>query len=46
MINENLLYSTEKFTQKFLITYMGKIMGIFIHKTDSLCCTPEMNTTL
>ena len=25
---------------------MGKESGIFIHMTDSLCCTPETNTTL
>ena len=46
MINENLLTSTEKSTQWFLITYMGKRMDIFIFMTDSLCHIPETNTTL
>ena len=40
--NKSLLYSTGKSTEQFVITYMGKIMDICI--TDSLCCTPEINT--
>lgn len=31
---------------KSVIAYMGKRMDIFICVTDSLCCMPEMNTTL
>ena len=45
-----LLYSIGKFTQYCVVNYMGKepqkewIYDICI--TDSLCCTPEINTTL
>ena len=45
-----LLYSTGNTTQYSVTTYMGKEskkeLGICIHITDSLCCTPETNTTL
>ena len=39
IINKDLLYSTENYTQYFLMTYKGK-------ESVSLCCTPETNTTL
>ena len=46
MINEKLLYNTGYSTQYFVITYMGKKMDIGMRITDSLCCTPETNSTL
>ena len=48
--NKILLYSTESYIQYFVITYHGKEsekeykLCIYINK--SLCCTPEINTTL
>ena len=52
--NEKLLYSTRNSTQYSIMAYIGKesktnkkkewIYVICI--TDSLCCTPETNTTL
>ena len=49
--NKNLLYSTENSTQYSVMVYMGKEskkkrVDIGICITDSLCCTPETNTTL
>ena len=49
--NKDLLYSTGNSTQYSVMTYMGKNLKkewiyIYIHITDSLCCTPETNTTL
>lgn len=47
MINKNLLYSTGKSTQQFVITYKGKNLNTCMYCiTDSLCCTSETNTTL
>ena len=54
MTNKDLLYNTGNYTQYSVITYMGKnlkkngYMYIYINLciTDSLCCTPENNTTL
>ena len=54
--NKGLLYSTGNSTQNSLMAYMGKesknlkksgniSISIYIYKTDSLCCTPETNTT-
>ena len=45
---KDLLYSTEKYTQYSIITYMRKVikrMTICTHVTDAPCCTPETNTT-
>ena len=46
--NKDLLYSTGNSTQYSVITYMRKEskkrMNICV--TESLCCTPETNTTL
>ena len=56
--NRDLLYSTGNYTQYFVITYKGKesekeyiyniyiIYNIQIYITESLCYTPETNTTL
>ena len=53
--NKDLLYSTGNYTQCLVITYNGKesekvYIYIFIYMyvciTESLCCTPETNTTL
>ena len=48
--NKDLLYITENSTQYYIITYMGKESekngDIYLYITESLCCTPETNTTL
>ena len=51
--NKNLLYSTGNSIQYSVMAYMGKDskkkkkrVDICICITDSLCCTPETNTTL
>ena len=47
--NKDLLYSTENYTQYFVITYKGKEsekIDVYVYITESLCCTPETNTTL
>ena len=46
--NKNLLYSTGNSTQYSVMAYMGKESKkrVDICITDSLCCTPETNTTL
>ena len=50
--NENLLYSTGHSIQCSVMAYIGKEtkkkkrVDIGIRITDSLCCTPETNTTL
>ena len=47
--NKNLWYSTGNSTQYSVMAYMGKEskkVDICICITDSLCCTPETNTTL
>ena len=48
--NKDLLYNTGNSTQYSVMTYMGKEskkrVDICIWITDSLCCTPETNTTL
>lgn len=44
--DKDLLYSTGKSTQPSVITYMGKKMDLCLGITDSLCGTPETNTTL
>ena len=51
--NNNLLYSTGNSTQYSVMAFMGKEsrkkknrVAICICTTDSLCCTPEINTTL
>ena len=44
-----LLYSTGNSTQYSVITYMGKESEkkrIYKYINESLCCTPETNTTL
>ena len=46
LLNENVLYSTGKSTQSFVITYVVKRMDVSIRMTNSLCCTPETNKTL
>ena len=38
--NKVLLYSTENYIQYLVITY------IIIYLSESLCCTPETNTTM
>ena len=47
--NKNLLYSTGNYIQYLVITYNGKEFekekDIYIY-TESLCCTPEINTIL
>jgi len=48
----DLLCSTGNSTQCSVMTYMGnesfkeERVAICIYVTDSLCCTPETNTTL
>ena len=51
--NKDLLYSTGNYTPYFVLTYKGKeseYICIYTHThiciTESLCCTPEINTTL
>ena len=47
--NKDLLYSTGNYIQYLVITYNGKEyekVYISICITESLCCTPETNTTL
>ena len=45
--NKVLLYSTGNCTQYLVIIYRGKESGKeYICITESLCCTPETNTTL
>ena len=53
IINKDLLYSPGKYTQYLVITCKGKelekeYLSIYlsIYITESLCCTPETNTTL
>ena len=42
------LHSRGNYAQYLVITYNGKESekSMYIHKTESLCCTPETNTTL
>ena len=48
--NKDLLYSSGNSTQYSVMTFMGeeskKRQDICICITDSLCCTPDTNTTL
>ena len=50
--NKDLLHSTGNYIQYLVINYNGKEPEKNIHKTEyiciteSLCCTPETNTTL
>ena len=44
--NKVLLYSTGKYIQYLIITNKGKESEKYIYLTESLCCTPETNTTL
>ena len=49
--NKALLYSTGNYIQYSVINHNGKeyekeCVFIYIYKTESLCCTPEINTTL
>ena len=47
--NEDLLYSTQNYTQYFSIIYKGKEpkkIDICVCITGSLCCMPETNTKL
>ena len=49
--NKGLLYSTGNSIQYSVITYMGKESEkewtyVYVNITESLCCTPETNTTL
>ena len=47
--NKDLLYSTGNYTQYFVITYKGKEPEkeyTYVHISDSLCHTPEINTAL
>ena len=47
MINRNLLYSSGKSSQQFVITQMGgRVDIIYIFMADSLSYTPETNTSL
>ena len=54
VINKDLLYSTGNSTQYSIITYKGENLKengyiyiyIYICIYESLCCTPETNTTL
>ena len=47
MTKKDLLYTTGTYTQYFVRTYKGKESEkIYICITESLCCTPETNTTL
>ena len=44
-----LLYSTGNYSQCLVITYNGKELekiDINVRISESLCCTPETNTTL
>ena len=45
MIKKDLPYSTGNYTQYFVITYKGK-ESEKDYIAESLCCTPETNTTL
>ena len=45
-INKVLLYSTGNYTQHPIINHNRKEHEKEIYKTESLCCTPETNTTL
>ena len=46
-INKVLLNSTGNDIQYLVITYNEKeYIYVYIYKTNSLCCTPETNTTL
>ena len=50
--NKDLLYSTRNYTQYLVITYNERetkkrlYIYICVYITESLCCTPETNTTL
>ena len=49
--DKDLLCSTGNYTQHLVITYNGKesekeYMYVHMYVTESLCCTPETNTTL
>ena len=46
--NKVLLYSTENYIQYPMINYNGKeyFKNVYMCKTESLCCTAEINTTL
>ena len=47
--SKDLLYSTGNYTQYFVITHKGKKsekVDIYVCITESLCCTPETDTTL
>ena len=46
---KDLLYRTGNYIQYSVITFKEKEaekIYIYIYKTESLCCTPETNTTL
>ena len=46
---QGLPYSRENYIQYIVITYNGKESKkecVYIYITESLCCTPETNTTL
>ena len=52
-MNKDLLYSTGNDIHYLIIMYNGKksekeyiYINIYIYKTESLCCTPENNTTV
>ena len=46
MGDKDLLYSTEKYTGYCVMTYIGKISEKkWMCVTDTLCYTPESNTT-
>ena len=40
------MYSTGNYIQYLVRTYKGKNLKKHTHVTESLCCTPETNTTL
>ena len=47
--NKTLLYSTGNYSQYLILTCNGKEFEkkkIYIYITESLCCTPEINTAL
>ena len=51
--NKDLLYSTGNYTEYFVTTYKVKesdkediYLSIYLYISESLCCTPETNTTL
>jgi len=50
LVNRDLLYSTENYTQYSVMIHMGKESeteyDVCIYITESLCCTAEMITTL